>query len=80
MPLLTVIRSVKLPARTSRQGTIDNAESFHFCDNDNRNFQLNTHGSKEHQFKGKRSQTIQLDRKAAAGLIAQLREAFPGIV
>ncbi|WP_264158431.1 hypothetical protein [Janibacter indicus] len=41
--------------------------------------QLETYGSAERKLTGKASQSIELDREAAAALVKILREAFPGL-
>ena len=41
--------------------------------------QLETYGSAERKLTGKASQSIELDRRAAAEVIAILREAYPGL-
>lgn len=41
--------------------------------------QLDTFGSKARMHPGKQSQTLQLDRSAAAALVRILEAAFPGI-
>ena len=41
--------------------------------------QLDTYGSEDRKLKGKQSQSIQLDRDAAAELLRILQTAFPGL-
>jgi len=60
---------------------IDNTRSFHFEENSETIFQINTYGRTElRDIPGKLSQTIQLTRPAARQLIAQLQAAYPRIL
>ena len=49
------------------------------ADDGKRYFLLDTYGSKSREMPDKVSQTIQLDKEAAAQLISILRETFPGL-
>jgi 5-methylcytosine-specific restriction protein B len=42
--------------------------------------QLDTYGSDTRQFKGKKSQSIQIDERAAAELLRLLRSTFPTLL
>ncbi len=55
---------------------ITDVRAFCFDDHGERIFQLDTFGRQSRKIPGKKSQTVQLDRKAAAQLVNQLREAF----
>ncbi|HTH99403.1 MAG TPA: hypothetical protein VL752_00545 [Acidisoma sp.] len=81
MARLSKVEGTGLHPSGQTHDEIDNARTFYFEEPDGPIFQINTYGRTVTRTKpGKLSQTLQLTRVSARQLIAQLEDAFPGIL